>query len=344
MSDILKKLLFFSKEESILEPEVHVYDANEIENGWKATRSSVKYLACPVPGAERSTEGSPASMKNDPRKVKRTTAKGSNDGNDNSCKYDQFKSLGVLSYQVPSWRTIIDPETWCYVHRIHPCLYFTSADKKPGNLRAITFVDPAGVLDQHLGGFVQGQRTRSAFKTDFDNNYRFQNVKFNHSQLPLNDLMSLVKKKFDFWRNDIITTKASKPHMLKPLPVSTFKDNLPTSPITMKTSMTKNLPPVLLTNKYPTIDKASSRIHCEVLQSQKVKLAPFIRQPCKPAKQNKQQTKKLNWLPITAMSPCLVQKSDQPAATKPTWSKLDILPHEHPSNINIQLKPMPIQQ
>ena len=301
LSDIFKNLLSCSEEQSIVEKTIHVYDAKELQTGWQTVSCNVNYVACPSGEREQDSP----SQKSDSSKKQKKKAK-AKDEQENGCKYDKFKSLGVLSYDVPSWRTIINPETCKYVQRPHPCLYFTSNEYKTGDFRGLTFVDPAGVLDQHLGGFVQRQRAR--FEKGFGNNVLLRsdlnaqnNVKhFNQ----LHSLYPIPEENSESLGSKFITTNSMKAHTLKPLPSTNLKDNFPTSNI----PITKNLPPVQLPNKFSTIDRKTGRIHREILQSQKIKLAPF-KPPIMPANfaqpLKRQQKQTLNWLPITTTSPCL---------------------------------------
>jgi hypothetical protein len=332
MSDIFKNLLSCSDEQSILEKTIHVYDAKELQTGWQTAICNVKYIACPT-GERRAEQASP-SLKSESSKKRNKKVKAKEE-HENDYKYDKCKSLGVLSYDVPSWRTIIDPETCTYIQRPHPCLYFTAT--AVGDLRRLTFVDPAGVLDQHLGGFVQRQRARNGFQTGFgrlnnaplqnDSNVEINVKHYNRLQMPLNHLKPLVEEKSEFWPDNLVTTSEPKPQILKPLPVTSWKGNLQTSSITLTT---KNLPPVLLPNKCSTIDRKTGRIHRDILHSQKIKLAPF-KPPFTPVKYvqpNRKQKQKLNWLPITTTSACLSRNTGQSEVGKPAWSKMVVLSHD----------------
>ena len=301
LSDIFKNLLSCSDEQSNLEKTIHVYDPKELQTGWRTVSCNVNYVACP--SIER--EDSP-SQKSDSSKKKNKKAKAKEE-QEIGCKYDKFKSLGVLSYDVPSWRTIIDPETCTYVQRQHPCS-FTSTGHKVGDLRGLTFVDPAGVLDQHLGGFVQRQRAR--FQPGYGSNVLLQrdlNARSNFKHIhQLNGLYPILEEKPQSLTNNLIPQNSKKVHTLKPLPSKPLKDNLPKSNI----AISKNPPPV---QSQSTIDRKTGRLHHEVLQSQKIKLAPF-KPPIMPANfvqpLKRKQKQKLNWLPITT-SPCLPQTTGQ---------------------------------
>ena len=337
MSDIFKNLLSCSDERRILEKTIHVYDPKELQTGWQTADCNVKYVACPT--SERRAEQASPSSKSDSSKKRNKKVK-EKESQDNGCKYDKFKSLGVLSYDVPSWRTIIDPETCTYIQRTHPCLYFTTTRHNASHLRRLTFVDPAAVLDQHLGGFVQRQRAINEFQTGFGgNDASLQNysnveinVKHNQLQMPLNDLKPIVEEKSEFWPNDLVTTSVPKPHTLKPLPVTSSNGDLHASSITLTT---KNLPAVLLPNKCSTIDRKTGRVHREVLHSQKIKLSPF--KPVKFIPPNRNQKQKLNWLPITTSS-CLPSNTGESEVRKPTWSKLVVLSHDPMNNTVNHLK------
>jgi hypothetical protein len=297
ISDIFTNLLSCSDEDNAVERTIHVYDPKELQSGWGNASCHVKYVTCPT--SERRAE---QTTKNDLTKKRNKKAK-EKEGQGNSCKYDKFKNLGVLSYDVPSWRTIIDPEICTYIQRTHPCSYFTNARLKTNDLKRLTFIDPAGVLDQHLGGFVH--RQRGGFQAGFGSNTSLSkdvevNARRNELQMSLNVFKPLPKEKREFWANDPVTTTVAKPHTLKPLPATSHASSI--------TVMTKDLSPILLPNKCSTIDRKTGRIHHNVLQSQKIKLAPFKRQftPVKFVQPTRDQKQKLNWLPITT-SPCLAK-------------------------------------
>ena len=312
MSDIFKNLLSCSDEQSVVQKTIHVYDSKELQSGWQNASCNVKYVTCLTSG--RGTEQPRTSIKSDLSK-KRNKKATEKEEQENGCKYDKFKNLGVLSYDVPSWRTIIDPEVCTYIQRTHPCSYFTKARHHADYSRRLTFIDPAGVLDQHLGGFVHRQRGRNGLQpctnvflskdSSVENNARPDQLR-----MAPDNSKPLIEKRSGFGANNLVTSCIPKPNTLKPLPVTNgLKGDFHTSSITV---MTKNLSPVLLPNKCSTIDRKTGRVHHDVLQSQKVKLAPFKRQltPVKFIQPNRNQKQKLNWLPITT-SPCLPKSTGQ---------------------------------
>ena len=309
MSVIFKNLLSCSDEQSILEKTVHVYDPRELQTGWQSVSCNAKYVACSTV-VTRTEQSRPASVKSDlSRKHKKVKEK---ETQENSCKNDKLKSIGVLSYGVPSWRTIIDPENYTYIQRAHPCLHFTAAGHKTSDVR-LSFVDPAGLLDQHLGGFVQRQQNATNRK------------KYNPFYIPLNDLSPIVEEKSEFSPGTIVNTP--KPRSLKPLAATSSKVDLQTSSIAVAT---RTLPAVILPNKSSAIDKKTGRIHQDILQSQKIKLAPF-KQPYTPVSfvhPNKKQSQKLNWLPITTTSPHLPQSTSKSGTDKQTLLKPIVWSHD----------------
>ena len=316
LSDIFINLLSCSEKESIVGKTIHVYDPKELQTGWQSASCNVKYLACPTGEREQASP----SMKSDLPKKRNKKLK-EKQGEENGYEYDKLKSLGVLSYAVPSWRTIVNPETNSYIDRRHPCLYNTT-EHKNNDLKGLSFVDPASVLDQHLGGFVQRQQASNWFKR----NSEVDNMKkYNQFRMSQNNLKPIVEERPEYLSNDPVSTKMTKPHSLKPLPATkSMKSDLHSSSISLRT---KNFPSALLQNKYSTIDKRNGWVHHEILHSQKIKLEPFKQQitPTNFVQKNKKQ--KLNWLPITTTSPCLPRSSGQSEIGKPAWSEMAVGNH-----------------
>lgn len=179
MEEIFDNLLSCSERDTHLEDTIHVYDPRELQCGWRSTSCNAKYMACP----ERPEVGprQTPSVKNDlsvSTKQKRQANKEKKNNNkdpnqkDVSVRFNKYENLGVFSYGVPSWRTIVDPKTYTYLKRSHPCQLNEACTKTSERSHGIRFLDPGMALDLHLAGLVKRQNACKAMQSSVDGNIR----------------------------------------------------------------------------------------------------------------------------------------------------------------------------
>lgn len=331
--EILNNLLSCSLEESPLEKTLHVYDPRELQSGWQCVSSNVKYFACPEK-RERPTPSvisDPSSSCSAIKQKRHTSKEKSKDFKTGNVyqKFNKFESLGVLSYGVPSWRTIVDPETHTYLNRSHPC-YFDDARPRTSERNAgITFSDPGTALDQHLGSFIKRQRTNKAVQSNLYDNIGSTNGADQHlassdihlaaqphkqSQsvglIPNEDIVPLISRNNVLRLSDIPAARIPSPNSVTgPTPIKHPKAYIHNSCI----PLTRRLSPLTTGNrafgseKRHLIKRPRELAHCQQLRQ----MSP-VNNPNKPVscqlvkpinKQLRQQ--KLNWLPITSTSACI---------------------------------------
>lgn len=201
-------------------------------------------------------------------------------------KITKFTNTGTLSYEMSSWRTIIDIKSFNYIERKHPLLLReTSIDS------TTFFLDPATMFDRYLKKFLRQQR---AYRELRDFTQQQSNCSKDEK---IRAIRPLVNIEFQERQNSL---------MKLPEAVNSLKNNLLIPPITVikkhLSEEPKSFPSTRWKSLYRQKDERCSQIN------DLMKPTNSLLMPIETVEENNKQ--KLNWFPIS-VSPCLLKATRQ---------------------------------
>jgi len=171
-----RALLFCSEQEADLSRVVRVYDYGEMFSTWTLTVPNPKFLSIPERKKKVKEKPSNESIYNVESKIKVLiqgqgdidTGNGAvNSAPNSSSVFLTYRSPNTLSYDIPTWRIIVDPGSFRYIERVHPRKQKTAAKTQAkllqngeilnfqmvdsgGGYKEICFFDAACAFDKHL--------------------------------------------------------------------------------------------------------------------------------------------------------------------------------------------------